>query len=129
MPEQQQNNDVIQSPIDDIGGNDVIDLSPVNEQLGEIINIIKTELEEKKKKEQEQLKLEEENKKTLEVESATQEEKEVLFFEGYDKIVTSLENIQVQNTELINLNKMSFIGLGVFIALMCVLIFQNAFKK
>ena len=141
MKEQQNNNDVIQSPtIESHEGennvNNSIDLSPISQQLGEILNIIQSELDLKKKKEQEELKKQEESKKALEVENATQEEKEELFWNGYNTLVTNSnilttqnENIIKQNDELIFLDKFGFVGLGVGIALVSVLIFQNAFKK
>ena len=141
MKEQQNNNDVIQSPtIESHEGennvNNSIDLSPISQQLGEILNIIQSELDLKKKKEQEELKKQEESKKALEVENATQEEKEELFWTGYNTLVTNSnvlttqnENIIKQNDEIIFLDKLGFVGLGVGIALVSVLIFQNAFKK
>ena len=138
MKEQQQNNEeVIQSPTIELqpaGG--TVDISPVTQKLEELINIINSELELKKKKELEEQKKLEENKETLEIELATQEEKEELFWTGYHTLVTNsnidtttLENIKNQNDELIFLEKLGFVGLGVGIALVSVLIFQNAFKK
>ena len=50
MKEQQQNNEVIQSPIESQPTGDGVDLSPVTDQLGELINIISSELELKKRK-------------------------------------------------------------------------------
>ena len=141
MKEQQQNNEVIQSPtIESHEGessvNNNIDLSPISQQLGEIINIIQSELDAKKKKEQEDQKKKEEDQQILQSELATQEEKEELFWTGYNTLVTNSnvlttqnENIIKQNDELIFLDKLGFVGLGVGIALVSVLIFQNAFKK
>ena len=136
MKEQQQNNEVIQSPIESQPTGDGVDLSPVTDQLGELINIISSELELKKKKEQEDQKKKEEDQKILDSELATQEEKEELFWTGYNTLLTNsnintttLENIKNQNEELIFLNKLGFVGLCVGIALVSVLIFQNAFKK
>ena len=141
MKEQQNNNDVIQSPtIESHEGessvNNNIDLSPISQQLGEIINIIQSELDAKKKKEQEDQKKKEEDQQILQSELATQEEKEELFWTGYNTLVTNSnilttqnENIIKQNDELIFLDKLGFVGLGVGIALVSVLIFQNAFKK
>ena len=137
MKEQQQNNEVIQSPtIESQPTGDRLDLSPVTDQLGELINIISSELELKKKKEQEDQKKKEEDQQILQSELATQEEKEELFWTGYNTLITNsnidtttLENIKNQNDEIIFLNKLGFVGLGVGIALVSVLIFQNAFKK
>ena len=137
MKEQQQNNEVIQSPtIESQPTGDGIDLSPVTDQLGELINIISSELELKKKKEQEDQKKKEEDQQILQSELATQEEKEELFWTGYNTLITNsnintttLENIKNQNDEIIFLNKLGFVGLGVGIALVSVLIFQNSFKK
>ena len=102
MKEQQNNNDVIQSPtIESHEGesniNSNIDLSPISQQLGEILNIIQSELDLKKKKEQEELKKQEESKKALEVENATQEEKEELFWNGYNTLVTNSNILSSQN--------------------------------
>ena len=137
MKEQQQNNEVIQSPTIEsqlTGGS--VDISPVTQKLEELINIINSELELKKKKDLEEQKKLEENKESFEAELATQEEKEELFWTGYNTLVTNsnictttLENIKNQNDELIFLNKLGFVGLGVGVALVSVLIFQNAFKK
>ena len=137
MKEQQQNNEVIQSPtIESQETGENLDISPVTQKLEELINIISSELELKKKKEQEDLKKKEEDQQILESELATQEEKEELFWTGYNTLVTNsnidtttLENIKNQNDEIIFLNKLGFVGLGVGIALVSVLIFQNAFKK
>ena len=136
MKEQQQNNEVIQSPIESQPTGEGVDLSPVTDQLGELINIISSELELKKKKEQEDQKKKEEDQQILQSELATQEEKEELFWTGYNTLVTNSnilttqnENIIKQNDELIFLDKLGFVGLGVGIALVSVLIFQNAFKK
>ena len=129
MKEQQQNNEVIQSPtIESHEGessvNNNIDLSPISQQLGEIINIIQSELDAKKKKEQEDQKKKEEDQQILQSELATQEEKEELFWTGYNTLVTNSnilttqnENIIKQNDELIFLDKLGFVGLGVGIAL------------
>ena len=61
MKEQQNNNDVIQSPtIESHEGesniNSNIDLSPISQQLGEILNIIQNELDLKKRKSKKNLK-------------------------------------------------------------------------
>ena len=108
MKEQQQNNsDVIQSPtIESHEGesniNNNIDLSPVTQQLGEILNIIQSELDAKKKKEQEELKKQEENKKALEVATATQEEKEELFWNGYNTLIANSNILVTQNENIIS---------------------------
>ena len=101
MKEQQQNNEVIQSPtIESQPTGDGIDLSPVTDQLGELINIISSELELKKKKEQEDQKKKEEDQQILQSELATQEEKEELFWTGYNTLIT---NSNINTTTLENI--------------------------
>lgn len=113
-----------------------LDLSDTNNKLSEIINIISSEIELRNKKEEEQKKIEEE----LDKKSKEEQEKNVEQLEKEKENSVSVVETIVENTDYLEsinslmqeqvfLHKMSFVGLGVGIALVSVLIFQNSFKR
>lgn len=108
------------------------DLSQINLNLEELINIISNELEEKKKKEEEQLKKEEEllkEQEQLEQEQLKEKENNLVAYQELLENTSTLESINTLMQEQVFLNKLSFVGLGVGIALVSVMIFQNSFKR
>ena len=127
MPGEEVENDNIE------GSND---LSDTTQKLNELVDIILKDKEEKKKIEQEQKKKEEEQaKKDKELEQKSleelQKEKESSSYTMQTLVdnTTYLESINSLLQEGVFLGKMSFVGLGVGIALISVMIFQNSFRR
>ncbi|MGL6125460.1 MAG: hypothetical protein ACRC1F_03205 [Metamycoplasmataceae bacterium] len=142
MPNENIENEIIEEspPVTNEGSQDLSfekmenEISITNQKLEELLLLIKNDLEQSQKEKEESKKLEEELKKEeskkLEEDKKKKEDMENKFnqiVEGTTD-VTFVESIDTSLKELVFLEKLSFVGVGIGIALVTVMIFQNSFK-
>lgn len=119
-----------------------IEVNVDTKELSDKLQIIIDEIATEKKLREETLKKEEklknENDKKLEEENQKNKEDMEIFYKNIQTLVenseTTLEMTYQNQTlekldELIFLKKMDFMGIGIFMAIFMVMIYQNSFKK
>lgn len=140
MPNEENIDVEITPPINTEGSQDLSfekmenGINSTNQKLDALIDLIKSDLEQSQKEKEENKKLEEQEQKSQEQKSQEEKKKNEEYESKFNQIVegtnnvTFVESIDTSLKELVFLEKLSFVGIGVGIALVTVMIFQNSFK-